>query len=101
VLGEKVTQAVIEDYRSAPIDERLKATLAFLEKLTINPDGVGPADVVPLRQLGLTDAAIRDAIYVCAMFNLIDRVADSLDFSIPDARSFDIGAAMLLKRGYR
>lgn len=30
-------EAVLEGYRTAPIDERLRATLAFLEKLTLSP----------------------------------------------------------------
>jgi alkylhydroperoxidase family enzyme len=91
---------VIDDFRSAPIGEQLKKTLAFLEKLTLEPNDIGSEDVKPLRDAGITDGAIVDAIYVCALFNLIDRVADSLDFAIPDAKGFDVGARMLLRRGY-
>jgi hypothetical protein len=40
-------KAVLDDYRTAPIGERLCATLSFLEKLTLSPDEVGPADVAP------------------------------------------------------
>ena len=32
------------DCRSAPVDERLRATLGFLERLTLRPHELGPAD---------------------------------------------------------
>ncbi len=54
--------------------------LSFLEKLTLAPGDVGQDDLTPLHAAGVSDAAIEDAIYVCAFFNIIDRVADSLDF---------------------
>jgi alkylhydroperoxidase family enzyme len=79
-----VTQAVLADRQTAPIDERLRATLGFLRKVTLTPDQVGPEDVNRVRAVGVRDEAIGTAIYVCAIFNLIDRVADALKFHVPD-----------------
>jgi alkylhydroperoxidase family enzyme len=93
-------QATLENWRSAPINAPLKATLGFLEKLTLTPESVSATDIRPLRAQGLSDSAIEDAIHVCTLFNIYDRLADSLEFDIPDARGFDISAKMLLKRGY-
>lgn len=93
-------RAVLDDWRAAPVDARTRATLGFIESLTLRPDEVTPADIAPLRAQGLTDAAIEDAIHVCALFNIYDRLADSLEFEIPDHRGFAISATMLLKRGY-
>jgi uncharacterized peroxidase-related enzyme len=93
-------EAVLDDWRTARVDARTRATLGFLEKLTLRPDEVTAADVGPLRAQGLTDAAIEDAIHVCALFNIYDRLADSLEFDIPDKKGFAQGASMLLKRGY-
>ena len=78
----------------------MRATLGFLEKITLSPDAVGPADAALARQAGLSDSALRDAVYVCAIFNLIDRVSDALDFAIPSDEGFTKMAKMLLKRGY-
>lgn len=75
--------------------------LGFLEKLTLSPDCVGSEDIVPLRAVGLSDAAIEDAIYVCAYFNLIDRLADSFEFELLDAKGYGQSATSLLARGYR
>lgn len=98
-LGDKLTQAVLADWRTAPINARLRATLGFLEKLTLTPAEITSADVVATRDAGVSEHALVDAIYVCALFNLIDRVADALGFEIPP--SFAGGAAAQLKRGYQ
>ena len=74
--------------------------LEFLEKLTLAPEEVGAADVAALRHAGLSDRAIEDAVHVCAIFNLYDRLADSFAFHVPDARAFAVSAKMLLRFGY-
>ena len=93
--------AVLADYRTAPIPEKLRAMLAFLEKLTLHPDEIGPDDVAPLRAAALEDEEIADAIHVCALFNVINRVADSLGFEQADRNGYETGARMLLAKGYR
>jgi alkylhydroperoxidase family enzyme len=75
--------------------------LGYLEKLTLEPGRVTAADVAPLRDAGLSDAAIEDAIHVCALFNIYDRMADTLGFEIPGPEGFAHSARMLLQRGYR
>ena len=93
-------RAVLEDYRHAPIDERLRATLAFLEKLTLHPEEVGPEDAAAARAAGVSDAALEEAIHVCALFNIIDRMADALGFEVPPAGVTERVVGVLLKRGY-
>src|SRR5688500_2412662 len=95
-----LVDAVLENWRTAPIDEKLRATLAFLEKLTLQPDTVSAADVDQLRSMALSDDAIEDAIHVCALFNIYDRIADAFDFAVPDRAAFDRSAVSLLRRGY-
>lgn len=75
--------------------------LGFLEKLTLNPRLVSPLDVEPLRAVGLPNEAIEEAVHVCALFNMYDRIADALDFEVSDAKAFEFGAVMLLKLGYQ
>ena len=93
-------RAVVNDWRSAPLDAKLRATLGFLEKLTLRPNDVGPADVAPLRAAGLSDAAIEDAINACVLFNIYDRLADALGWYLPDAGGYAASAQNLMKRGY-
>lgn len=96
-----MVDAVLENRRTAPIEERLRAMLGFLEKLTLDPRSVSALDVEPLRAVGLSDEAIEEAVHVCALFNMYDRIADALGFEVPDAEAFEFGAVMLLKRGYQ
>jgi len=91
---------VLEDWRTAPIDGKLRLTLGFLQKLTMQPAEVGPEDVAPLRAAGVRDEAILDAIAICALFSLIDRVADALGFEVPSQNDFARSASRMLKRGY-
>jgi len=93
-------RAVVNDWRTAPLDAKLRATLGFLEKLTLRPNDVGPADVAPLRAAGLSDMAIEDAINACVLFNIYDRLADALGWYLPDAGGYAASAQNLMKRGY-
>ncbi len=93
-------KAVIDDWRSAPLDAKLRATLGFLEKLTLRPNDVRPSDVAPLRAAGLSDDAIEDAINVCALFNIYDRLADALAWYLPNAAGYAASAQSLMTRGY-
>jgi uncharacterized peroxidase-related enzyme len=95
-----LVQAALHDWRTAPIDARLRAMLGFLEKLTLTPDLLAATDARQLRDAGLSDSAIEDAIHVCALFSVYDRLADSLEFAIPDDKGFAQSATVLLKRGY-
>jgi alkylhydroperoxidase family enzyme len=92
---------VLEDWRTAPIPERLRSTLGFLQRLTLHPEEVGAADIEELHRSGVDDDAIRDAVYVCTLFNVIDRMSDALDFAVPPPAALRAGARYLLRIGYR
>ena len=84
--------------------EGLRATLGLLQKVTLSPASVEPADVEAVRAHGVSDAAIEDALFVCAYFNLIDRLADSFGFTpISEALGQEgllAHEAKFLERGY-
>lgn len=73
----------------------------FIEKLTATPDDVTPEDVQVLRNHGLGDEEIEDAIYICVAFNIIDRLADAFDFEVPTQERMRKTAKFLLRMGYR
>ncbi|MCI0539856.1 MAG: peroxidase-related enzyme [Verrucomicrobiales bacterium] len=98
---ESLVRAVLEDWKTAPLDQKTKAMLAFLRKLTLEPFDVGAADIAPLRAAGLSDAAIEDAIHICASFNIINRIADALAFELPSAKGLARSTEILLTRGYQ
>ncbi len=88
------------DYRTAAIPERLRAALAFLEKMTLQPAELRPADAQAALQAGCTAAELRDAIYVCAAFNAIDRIADTMGFRLQDEKALRKSALRLWTHGY-
>ena len=98
---ERLVQAVLDDWQTAPVDEKTKAMLGFLRKLTLEPFHVGTADIAPLRAAGLSDAAIEDAIHICANFNVINRLADAFGFELPNPRGLARSTEILLTRGYQ
>ncbi|MFQ5490895.1 MAG: carboxymuconolactone decarboxylase family protein [Phycisphaerae bacterium] len=99
-MGDETVQAVLADYRTANIDEKTRAMLGFLEKLTLQPDQITPADADALGRAGISKGDAVDAVYVCFLFNLIDRVADTLDFEPESKDRLPSSAKMLLQRGY-
>jgi alkylhydroperoxidase family enzyme len=100
VLTDEKVAAVLDNWHTAPIDEKLRVTLGLLEKVTLTPREVGPADIAPLRAVEVSEQAIEDALVVCALFNIIDRIADALDVAIPSAEGFARTAERLLEHGY-
>jgi alkylhydroperoxidase family enzyme len=100
VLTDEKVAAVLDDWRTAPIDEKLRVTLGLLEKVTLTPGEVRPGDIAPLRAAQISEQAIEDALVVCALFNIIDRIADALDVAIPSAEGFARTAERLLEQGY-
>ncbi|HEY7478098.1 MAG TPA: hypothetical protein VIB62_07655 [Actinomycetota bacterium] len=91
---------MLRDWRSAPVDRRVHATLALLETMTLRPAEMTPADVEPVLGAGVTPAGVVDALYVGFLFNTIDRVADSLGFLTVTPERYGKGADHLLKHGY-
>jgi alkylhydroperoxidase family enzyme len=97
---EQWVAAVLRDWRSARVSEKLRAALGFLEKLTLAPERVRPADIEPLRAAGLNDRAIEEALYVCFLYNMIDRLADAFDFYVPTPEEFTRHGRVLYRLGY-
>jgi hypothetical protein len=88
------------DWRTAPIDERLRAMLGFLETLTLRPEELSRDDAAAVRAADVSDEAIVDAIHVAALFNMIVRMADSLGWDVPPYESFLGRAQAMLESGY-
>ena len=94
-------KAVLDNYRTAPIDEKLRAMLALLETFTLHPDELNASHVRAALAAGVTREAIRDAFYVAFLFNTYDRLADTLGWELPDESYYSKAGQFLLKKGYR
>jgi uncharacterized peroxidase-related enzyme len=100
VLDRKAVDATLDDFVASAPSGRLKATLSFLQKMTLYPDTLTADDARAALRAGVEPDALEDAIAVGALFNIITRYAEALDFAMPTADEFARAADMLLKRGY-
>lgn len=93
---------MLDDYRTAPIDERLRATLGLLEMMTLRHESLTADDVRVVMRAGVSKAAIRHALEVAFLFNIYDRLADSMGWDVPSRSSgyYQTGAKRLLEHGY-
>ncbi len=73
-LGE----AMVMNWRAAPLPQRQKAMLAFAEKVTRTSAEVTEADREALRTEGFSDRDIWDIAAVTGFFNMSNRVASAV-----------------------
>ena len=74
--------------------------LALLEVFTLRPKEISAADVRQAIEKGVSREEIRDAFYVAFLFNVYDRLADTLGWELPDARYYPKAGQFLLQKGY-
>ena len=53
-----------------------------------------------MREAGVSNQALRDAATVCALFNMIVRLADSLGWDVPQWDALLQRAPLMLEGGY-
>jgi alkylhydroperoxidase family enzyme len=92
---------VLENYRTAPISEQVRAMLGLLETFTLRPDELSRDGVRAVLAAGVSRDAIRDAFYVAFLFNVYDRLADTLGWELPDESYYPKAGQFLLKKGYQ
>ncbi|MCW3780444.1 peroxidase-related enzyme [Defluviimonas salinarum] len=73
VLGE----ALVMNWRVAPLSDRQRAMLEFAEKLTHSSSRIGEADRRMLRDAGFSDRDIWDIASVTGFFNMTNRIASA------------------------
>ena len=88
------------DWRTAPLRPELRATLGFLETMTLRPEALNSADAQRVLDDGVSKEALRNAATICALFNMIVRLADSLGWDVPPAEQLDARAPFMLAGGY-
>ncbi len=93
-------EAVLTDWRSAPVSQKLRAALGFLETLTLRPDAVSSEEIECMRQAGVSETGIEEVIAVCAGFSIAVRLADTFDYATPDAEGVRQAGQALLLHGY-
>jgi uncharacterized peroxidase-related enzyme len=77
-LDPELVAALKEDWRMAKLDDRDRAMLTYVEKLTKNPPSIWHDDMDILRNVGFDDTGILQITLIASFFNYINRIADAL-----------------------
>jgi len=93
-------QAVLRDHLTAPISEKLRALLVFVEKVNRASTEIGPPDVATAKAAGWTDEALYDAITVCALFNFYNVWVDATGVQDMPAPMYEASGKRLAQHGY-
>jgi hypothetical protein len=68
--------------------------------MTLRPEELTAEHAEEVRAAGVSDSALRDAILVCSLFNMIVRLADSLGWDVPSWELLIQRAPLVLDGGY-
>ena len=74
----EVADALMSDYRAAPIEPEMKQLLSFAEKMARDASKITPEDIERIRSAGFSDRAILDAAHVTGFFSYMNRVVQAL-----------------------
>ena len=99
-----VIDALMENVDTAPVEDRLRPLLRYVEKLTLTPTKMTEADAAAVYSAGWSEAALFDAVLTCATFNMMNRILEGTGIdqyhSDPDTLSEDDLAASRSATGY-
>ena len=74
----RLADALMENYRTAPLKPEEKQLLAFAEKMALDASRITAEDIERLRAAGFSDRAILDAAHVTGFFSYMNRVVQAL-----------------------
>ena len=83
-IDEEILEQVVRDLDSVS-PERVRAIIEFALKAAKYPKQLGKADFDHVRRYGVTDAEIVEIVFMAAMGNLGDTLADALKIDVEDA----------------
>ena len=68
--------SLLEDIETASIEKELKPLLRFVKKLTLEPSKIERRDAEDVFAAGWSEVALFDAVQVCSLFNMMNRLVD-------------------------
>jgi len=71
--------------------------------MTVDPDALTSEDGRAVLAAGVERTALAEAIHVAYLFNIYDRLADTMGWHVPDPGKgyYQVAAERLLKHGYQ
>ncbi len=101
-MDEALLAGILEDHTDPglAIEDGLRATLTVLEVFTLRPSDLSAEHIAATRAAGVSDDALREALQVAFVFNIVDRLADAFDFPLMTPEQYVSGAKFVDKKGY-
>jgi uncharacterized peroxidase-related enzyme len=96
----EMVQSVLRDPESSALDEKDKALLRFVRKLTLDSGSIAQADTDALVLVGWDDASIYFAIGACALFNFYNRFVSGNGVKLVSDEAFSRLGARMAQAGY-
>ena len=91
---------MLEDYRTAPIDDAHRALFAFIEKVNEQSNQIRRDDIDRLKAAGWAEEAIYDAITVHALFKFYNAWIDATGVHDLPAGSYELSGKRMAAAGY-
>ncbi len=98
-INEGTLGALLADVGTAPVTERMKPLLEYVGKLTLTPAKITPADAGAVLAAGWQEQALHDAVAVCGLFNMMNRLVEGLGITAGEDY-FAAAARRLTGTGY-
>ena len=90
---------LLVDVDRAEVDDRCRAMLRFVRKLTLEPTRVVSEDAGAVLAAGWDDRALHDAVMICGLFSFMNRVVLGLGLRADEEYALQ-AAARLSSEGY-
>ena len=69
---------MVENGEFDGLDQKTKAILEYVGKLTVHSNDLSEADLVPLRGAGLSDEDILDVVMIASYYGYMNKIVDAL-----------------------
>ncbi len=78
VNDANLADALMDDYRTAPVDPDMMQLLSFAEKVARDASQITADDISNLQSVGFSDRAVLDATHIAGFFCYMNRVVQAL-----------------------
>ena len=83
-IAPELLDALVGDLATAPIDERLRTVLVYVEQVTTAPARITEADAARVLAHENGEALLHDAVAVASLFAMVNRLVDGFGITADD-----------------
>jgi uncharacterized peroxidase-related enzyme len=98
-IPAKMIAGMLSNPQSEHVDFPMQPVLTFVRKLTLSPGRITSADADQVFAGGWNDRALHDAVAICGLFNLMNRIVNGLGIEASESYT-KLAGQRLAERGY-